>query len=284
LSGSAASPAEKSRAIMDAWVAGVGSVDAEKLVVVPDLKYKMRRQERVFAKDEEEILMAVKNALIYDPRVLSPHVEVSVSAGVVTLEGTVESLRAKRAAGADAMNTVGVLDVVNLVKVRPVDAPADEIIAGNVRSAIEWDPYLEKYEINVIVRNNKAYLYGAVDNNFEKRRAEEVASEVFGVVDVSNNLATTYVWPEKSDAQIKEDIQDQFFWSMFVDSGDIDVEVEDGVVTLTGEAGDWAEEDAAVRNALEAGAHKVVSMIEVEGEDVMYPTTYYYYDYYWALD
>ena len=51
--------------------------------------------------------------MLYDRRVDSTQVDVTVHDGVVTLTGTVPSLMEKRAAGDDAWDTPGVVDVHN---------------------------------------------------------------------------------------------------------------------------------------------------------------------------
>ena len=63
---------------------------------------------------------------------------------------------------------------------------------------------------------------------------------------------------------MKEDIESEFFWSPFVDGGDITVEVDEGVATLTGEVDDWAELTAASENAWEGGAFNVINKLDVK--------------------
>ena len=58
----------------------------------------------------------------------------------------------------------------------------------------------------------------------------------------------------KSDWEIEQNIEDEFFWSPFVDGDDITVQVEDGVAHLTGTVDTWSEYEAARENALEGGA------------------------------
>jgi hypothetical protein len=64
-------------------------------------------------------------------------------------------------------------------------------------------------------------------------------------------------FPEKSDRQIKADIENELFWSPFVDDDNVKVTVEDGKATLTGTVGSWPEYGAAQDNAYEGGAVSV---------------------------
>lgn len=68
----------------------------------------------------------------------------------------------------------------------------------------------------------------------------------------------------KSDWAIHEEIRDEFWWSPFVDGERIDVSVEGGVATLTGEVSTWPEREAATENALEAGATAVINKLEID--------------------
>ena len=58
----------------------------------------------------------------------------------------------------------------------------------------------------------------------------------------------------RADAEIKQDIEDQIFWSPFVDSDTVEVSVDDGEAQLTGTVDSWSERAAATENAFEGGA------------------------------
>lgn len=282
LSGTVGSAAEKSQAYCDAFVNGVAMVDTSELKVKKWARDDDLRGKKYIKKSDEEITAAVKDALFYDPRVSSFDItpEVAEDGATVILRGRVDNLKAKRAAAQDARNTVGVRNVENRIKVRPAVLSSDERIELGVESALLRDPYVEKYEIAVDVINGVANLYGTVDTFFEKSKADEVASRVDGVIVVDNNLVVekdydlyTYdpyvdrwyyyddywydyepYYPAKTDSEIKADIQDELWWSPFVDSDDIKTTVEDGVATLTGTVDSLSEYNAAENNAYEGGA------------------------------
>lgn len=73
-------------------------------------------------------------------------------------------------------------------------------------------------------------------------------------------------WRWKSDAELKEDVQSELYWSPFVDSDDISVSVNKGEVTLKGTVEDQSEVNDAIENAYEAGAKNVISKLETEEE------------------
>jgi osmotically-inducible protein OsmY len=264
LSGTVGSAAEETWAYGDAWVNGVKSVDTSDLKVDPVMKDKMRREKKYTKKPDSEIEKAIKDAFLCDPRVFSFNPDVDVHAGVATLTGVVDNLKAKQAAEQDAKNTFGVWRVKNYLRVRPVSRPRDSVLVNRVKEALALDPYVERYEVNVAVVNAKAYLYGSVDSAFEKAQAEAVAAGVKGVVDVQNDLIVPEIWLwGKADWEIKQDIQDELWWSPYVDSEEITVTVRDGVATLTGVVDTWKERGAATDNAYEGGAKKVQNELTV---------------------
>jgi osmotically-inducible protein OsmY len=283
LTGIVGSAAEKRNAWHSARVAGVRAVDVSGLEVKRWARDDDLRKNKYASKSEEEIRKAVKDAMLYDPRVFSFNVTPEVSGSFVTLRGTVDNLRAKRAAEMNARHTVGVSVVTNRLKVRPVNPPSDDTIEAYIAEALLRDPYVERYEITANVHDGTAYLYGTVDSFFEKDRADDLASRVNGVRDVKNRLVVDYdyyapvygpyvygwhpyddAWYDfapantsASDAEIKEEVEDQLWWSPFVDSEDITVSVHDSVVTLDGTVTNWTERVDAVKNAYDAGASRV---------------------------
>lgn len=69
-------------------------------------------------RSDEDIKRDVKDALFWDTWVDSTRVNVDAQDGVVTLSGTVASPVEKRAAGDDAWDIPGVVDVVNNLSVQ----------------------------------------------------------------------------------------------------------------------------------------------------------------------
>jgi osmotically-inducible protein OsmY len=266
LSGTVGTVVEKSRAYNDAWVAGVTSVDNKPLEVNWWACNSVRQEVKFVATSDEELEKTVKEAFLYDPRVFSFNPEVEVDNGIVTLSGVVDNLKAKRAAEQDALNTMGVWMVRNHLQVRPKESQADDEIEQNVRNALLRDTLTERHDIKVTVRNKKVYLKGSVDNYYEKQHAEDVATRVSGVVAIKNNLKVEYTAAPKSDWKIKNDVENELFWSYFVDSDDITVSVKNGVVTLIGTVDSWQELNAAINNAFEGGARKVESQLKVKGD------------------
>jgi osmotically-inducible protein OsmY len=257
LSGSVGSLAEKRLAAADAWVRGVKEVDLDRLEVQWWAREDMRRKTLYLTLSDEEIERAVEDAFHFDPRVKSYHVEVDARAGKVTLTGAVDNLEAKQAAAEDARNTVGVSSVTNHLKVRPLEVFSDEGLKRSVALALIKDPYVEISDIEIDTSNGSVYLSGKVNTSFEKNRAERVAEGVKGTVVVVNNIDYDYVWKWKPDREIRENVKEEIFWDSFVDFEQVEVLVEDGVVTLKGTVDTWTERRVAEANAWQGGAKDV---------------------------
>lgn len=285
LSGTVGSAAERFRARTSAWVAGVRDVDVAALEVSGWARDEELRQHKYVVRPDSEVTTAVEEALARDPRVASFDVNVATENGVVTLRGIVHNVSARRAAEQDARNTVSVAMVENRLRVRPITMVRDEELEASVVAALARDATVESYELDVDVTNGKVFLDGEVDSYFEKFHADDVAARVEGVVSVRNNIDVDYDDPIaaydpyvdsfyypygfgwydayrwdttlRSDADIKDDVEDELFWSPFVDADQVHVSVDDGVVTLTGTVDSWAERRAAIENAFEGGAIRV---------------------------
>jgi len=266
LSGKVGSGAERSRAHVDAWVTGVTDVDMSGLRVAWSVRENMRRGHRYVRKSDQDVKRAVESALRYDPRVRSSGVDVEVDRGDVVLTGVVNTLRAREAAEEDTRNTAGVWDVENYIRVRLVgEWPTDGQIAEGVEEAFRRDPLIEPHEILVSVYNGRVRLRGTVDSKDEKILAEDIASRVKGVARIENDLTVGGTQSdERSDWELRQDIQDQLWWSPFVDGSQILIEVTDGTATLSGMVNTWTERRAAADCAYEAGATQVRNKLRVK--------------------
>jgi osmotically-inducible protein OsmY len=297
LTGDVASDAERRRAISMASRAGAMNVDASGLNVGDWERSEMYRDVRPVNLRPQDIRDAIEHAIDIDPRVVSDDIGVEVGNRRVRLTGTVESLGAKAAAGGDAKSTHGVSIVVNHIRVVPGAERAPDEIRRSVKRAFERGPVIDEKEIVVSVDNSgRVTLRGTVESSTVRTNAEAAAANVNGVTDVRNLLivgepdlgkagARPYVdvaaydfsdnspklteqyTTSKTDEQLLEDVVSEMFWSPFVDVDDISITVQDGVVTVSGDVDDASDARDVVENAYEGGAVRVVSYLEIKGDD-----------------
>ena len=264
LRGTVGSALEKNRALSRAHVLGVKTVDGTDVVVEWWARNYMRQADYVFPTDSE-ITRAVKDALRHDPRVWTANPDIEVVAGAVTLRGVVGSLSAKQAAESDASGTLGVRTVNNYLKVRPAETKDDDSLARAVQARLAASALVDRYDIGVVAHQGTIVLTGSVDSDTEKQAAGELASRIQGVMGLRNRIAVEGDGSQlKSDRDIQEEIQDELWWSPFVDQEQVHVDVRDGVATLTGRVHSWWEKNRATKNAFEGGARVVRNKLEVQ--------------------
>ncbi len=200
---------------------------------------------------EETIKKNVVDQLYWDTRVDASNVKVEVDDGKVRLEGAVPTYNSRLAAGLDAAMTAGIAQVENNLKVNfpeTVPVPTDEDIKTSIRSVLRWHPDIDDSDIKVEVNAGLVKLSGNVYTYWEKMLAEDSASNVRGVLDVTNELA---VVPSIDfvDKTIADDIISAFERNIHVNPENIDVSVLNGKVTLSGTVPNRTAYDAAMNIA-----------------------------------
>jgi len=220
----------------------------------------------------------------------SANINVMVSQGTVMLHGSVQDQSQKQQAEQIAKSVSGLQTVQNDLTVGAAGTafpplgyiPGQEGAAGQQDTGSADDirctqmlkqsltnQNLKDAANNIFVtcHNGQMALYGNVKTDDEKDQIGRTAKQVQGIKNVDNNLTVRKETAEqKSDAQLKEDVESQLWWSPFVDSTKIDVTAQNGVVTLSGTVKDWDAQKAAVKNAFDAGAKRVRSKLQMESQ------------------
>ncbi len=185
---------------------------------------------------DEEIKQDIVNQLKWDNRVDASNVTVKVDNGEVTLSGKVSSYYALEAARDTTWTVNGVSNVINNITVEigtEMEAPTDLEIKENIETVL-----LNNLEINissmvVSVENGIVTLKGTVDSYWERIHAEDLVSDLPGVIDIINNLAIVPT-DDITDETIATDIMDAIERNRYINDKDINIEVENGEVTLNG--------------------------------------------------
>lgn len=112
----------------------------------------------------------------------------------------------------------------------------DEAIKKDLVDQLYWDNRIDASDITVTVDDGNVTLTGDVQTHRAREAAARNAWRVEGVVLVDNRLKLAYAEPETlpSDAEIKEEILHSFRWNPDLRSYKIDVDIENGWVTLEG--------------------------------------------------
>ncbi len=259
LHGTVDSIAEEDYARQLAWVHGVTNVDSD--LAVSREPQPVRTQ---VALSDAELKAILEHRLMEQPFLGIDDIKVGVTSGVVTLEGVVPSIRTKEAAVREAQLTNGVVRIHDRLKVHGAPLNASELHDALHRD-LSVAAALADDEISVNVEETGAvYLSGQVDSMYERNEAVRIASRYPGVTEIVNNLDVQQSQTPLSDAELAQAIRDELYWSALVDADDITVNVENGVVTLTGTVEDLSEFEAAIDNTYQAGARDVIAKLRLD--------------------
>lgn len=201
----------------------------------------------VATRSSEEIKKDAVDHLYWDSRVDASDIQVTVSDGIVTLSGTVPAYSNRQAAESDIWAVAGVKGVDNRLTIQyppGVTVPADAELESHIENMLLWQPDIDSRDINVTVASGHVTLRGTVDAFWKKIIAEEIATSLTGVVDLTNELA---VVPSRrvEDKEIAADITNALERNTNIDVNMVEVQVAGGVVTLSGSVGDLAALRAA---------------------------------------
>lgn len=140
----------------------------------------------------------------------------------------------------------------------------DSTITGVVKGKLAFRKGLEGSDISVSTDKRVVTLSGSVLNETQSILAEKVAEEVRGVASVNNMLAVAGGDKEKgvgdylADANVTAHVKTRFLGQSGLDSLDIGVRTESGVVTLEGQVDSAAQVVLAEKVAHEVGGVKAV--------------------------
>jgi len=110
----------------------------------------------------------------------------------------------------------------------------------------EFDPSFDGGHVGVAVDRNVVTLSGHVNSYAQKVAAIAAARRVKGVHAIAENIEVRYPFQSKTaDDQIAQRASDILNWDVIVPSNSVDVLVQDGWVTLTGDVSWYYERTAA---------------------------------------
>jgi osmotically-inducible protein OsmY len=194
---------------------------------------------------DRELELRVGEELSWDPRVDSDAITVSVYDGIVTLAGTVGSLRQKREAKKAAERVRGVILVNNELD---VSLPAehrrgDDDVRDRVRQALALDAQVPA-TVDVQVSDGFVTLVGTARWQHEREEAEFVAGNVLGVTGVDDAIDLPAAG--KTDDNLRDSIKEALERHARLEADNIGVEIANGTATLTGDVRSLWERDAVI--------------------------------------
>lgn len=228
----------------------------------------------VVKRTDKQIAENVRSTLQRDPATRSMKIDVTVNDGVVELEGEVATEPQRRFVGWKASRLLGVRDVRNELEVKPVQRD-DQSIRQELQEHYSSSPVFNENQITIQVSDGVAKLSGTVDNLLEKTWAQNDAW-IAGVSEVDVSGLRIQFGPEGhrqaptridgvSDEQIQKLIERQYAYDPRVYSSKIEVEVDNGTVTVAGTVNYRSAERAALEIARHVvGVRNVVDQLAVQ--------------------
>jgi osmotically-inducible protein OsmY len=126
----------------------------------------------------------------------------------------------------------------------------DTELQQDVMNELQWEPSIEAAEIVVSVRDGVVTLSGYVDSYVKRWAAEKVATRVFGVRAVVEELEVRLPGSlKRSDEDIAGMVSNVLEWNVLVPYDRVKLHVQDGAVTLSGEV-DWGYQKFAAEEAV----------------------------------
>lgn len=214
-------------------------------------------------KTDAALQREVEAELAWDPAVRSTAIGVAVRNGVVTLSGHLDTYAEKWAAE-DALRRVSGVKAIALeldVKIARDHQRSDTDIANAAEQSLKWHAQVPAEALRITVDKGWVLLEGEVDWDYQRRSVEQAVRNLKGVVGMSNKIT---IKQQAAPADVARRIQDALTRQVERETRRMDIQVQDGTVTLRGTVHSWHERDAAVAAAWAApGVSRVVNELIV---------------------
>lgn len=221
-------------------------------------------------KTNEQLQKDVRDAIKWEPLLANAEIGVSAKNGVVTLLGTVDNYAKKSQAEDAAKKVSGVKVVIEQIDVKMLSSifsPDDNDLAREILNAFKWNMEIPEDKIQITIEKGWITLEGEVQWNHQKEATAAIVQKMVGVKGVLNNIT---IKTETIDQIEKIAIESALARNWSIKEQDIQVEVSDNTVLLTGTVGSWYERDEAERQAWKApGVELVDNELVVEYEHAL---------------
>jgi len=149
---------------------------------------KVQYNPAVVLPDDEQIKDNIEKMFSWDPEIEPENIAVTVSAGKVTLEGSVNAIWKKLKSQDIASNVTGVFQVINKLAVVPTDTYIDQNISETIMASLERNAHVNARDVHIKVENQIVTLSGKIPGWKAYHAAQDAALYTRGVVQVHNNL------------------------------------------------------------------------------------------------
>ena len=199
----------------------------------------------VARRSDAEVRRDVIRELGSDKQVSHIPISVAVADRVVTLSGVVDTWTEQEVAQAIAHRVRDVHDVANEIEIRrPTPAHTETEIAHTARRALAEDVYIPDDRIYLTVVDGVVTLTGTVDSERQRDEAVRLVRDTPGVFHVADEMIVHP--PSLAEDEMRASIEAALHRHADREARKITIHARDGVVTLSGTVGSWAERTAIV--------------------------------------
>lgn len=138
--------------------------------------------------EDADLENEIRRKLSRNPDIDVLDLDLNVSAGVVTLRGTVDAYWKKLYAEDLVASEAGVIFINNYLAITPEKDIIDQDIANDIVRSLEARSAVYADDVNVRVREGRVTLSGTVPSWAARRAAYDAAAYTAGVIDVENRL------------------------------------------------------------------------------------------------
>ena len=146
---------------------------------------------------------------------------------------------------------------------------SDAQLKQDIIAELTWEPSVNASQIGVEVKNGTVTLAGHVDSYTEKWQAERAAQRVAGVKGLAVEIDVKLPGLSKrTDGDIARSAQNILEWTSWLPKDSIQVKVENGWITLSGEV-EWDYQRQSARDAVRS----LLGVVGVSEEMTVRPKT-----------
>lgn len=213
---------------------------------------------------DEALTGLIQTTILSDERLSAQPITLSVTEGIVALQGSVQTYRRKLAAQEIASSFDGVRGVVNNLTVEPPGQMSDREVAASVRAALDANAEVTKEAITISVHGRAVTLGGTVGSQWERIVAEDVARGSRGVHDVENLLAVNPI-EQREDEAVCRQIEEALGHTRGLRETGILVAVNNEMVVISGEVRELWQKETAESAVRRLGLFQIRNDIVVRG-------------------
>ncbi len=221
-------------------------------------------------KTDSELQRDVMSELKWEPSIHAAEIGVAVKDGVVTLSGDLDSFAKRWTAERAAKRVYGVRAITDAINVSLPDPykRTDEDIARLATDILNWNFWIPRDRVKVMVQNGRITLSGDVDWFYQKVIAEDSVRHMIGISGVTNRITIKPPVPTVKVFEVKSGIEDALKRNarLLRDADKIRVEISGSKVILHGSVGSWADyEEAEYAAYCAPGVSEVDNKLTVAG-------------------